>query len=762
MTSSITDRVYGVSSDVAVKAPCLAVTAGVPVPLVGLGAVGGYTPNVGDRILVKDQTDPTANGIYNASQGAWQRSGDFDGPYDCVQGTLVVVYFPNSQATILQLTTPNPIIGTTPLNFASFVNPNQTPYYPQTPIELQKSVTPINLAYGPGSVYRYGTKGGAGRVADAVIAGAVLTSASGGFAGAVAGQIAVVVDGGASRTGGRPAPLITTILSVQSINQITLSTPVIAPASVVMNGTLNATTLVTATSVNPITGGVGLTRNWAITGTNIPASTTVAYTSSSTLTLSQAATGSGTFVLTLTAPIEVCFGYDDSAAINAALSLPYPITDIKDNFLMAQPINQNGTGCNNVSMPSALILMPLGNNTQHCVTLSGLDRTNAVNYLVGIRYLPFKFEIGEIDCCNTGLDGIQLQQSNWSTVRTRLTNTFRNALGEFFLVNGHWQEGNTVDITCGRVGLHFHHKVNKAQVYQTLGGYRIMGRAPGLNSVYLGINATTQPDQCGTGIRLYASGAAVADGGISQNVWGGQAFCELDGQRSTALSFGSDIGNSAVVFVDASAAYVIEGAASAAVGNTYRSNTFSNMVIEDISQGSDTRGGFQYYAMANTTVQSTTVLASSAGPWGQFQTNGLFQNGPDNFVRSVQRLSFQGLQLIPNNGGSGGILPIIQGNSATGPAPAIINGQDYNTITVPVAGVYATCIAGDNNLFFFAQDASSGGGCLGIMTTDTTTITLIGNTLVGVTFRRLATTGLQATSTSGVRNLRVMAFASGA
>lgn len=117
MASTITDRLYGESSGVAVKAPCASVSNGAPLPLVGLGAVGAYTPLPGDRILVKDQADPTTNGIYNASTGVWQRSGDFNGQFDCVQGTLIVVNFPNAGGTMYQLTTANPVIGTTPLNF---------------------------------------------------------------------------------------------------------------------------------------------------------------------------------------------------------------------------------------------------------------------------------------------------------------------------------------------------------------------------------------------------------------------------------------------------------------------------------------------------------------------------------------------------------------------------------------------------------------------------------------------------------------------
>lgn len=156
MTSTITDRVYGESASVAVKAPCLSVSVGVPLPLVGLGAIGGYVPNPGDRILVKDQVDPTTNGIYNASAGTWARSGDFNGIYDAVQGTLIVVYFPNGQATMFQLTTANPIIGTTSLNFSSFINPTSLTYN-VTPAEITAGAVIINNIYPSLTVDRYAT-----------------------------------------------------------------------------------------------------------------------------------------------------------------------------------------------------------------------------------------------------------------------------------------------------------------------------------------------------------------------------------------------------------------------------------------------------------------------------------------------------------------------------------------------------------------------------------------------------------------------------
>lgn len=55
-----------------------AVATTANVTLSGLQTIDGYTLSSSDRVLVKDQTDKTTNGIYIASSGAWSRATDLD------------------------------------------------------------------------------------------------------------------------------------------------------------------------------------------------------------------------------------------------------------------------------------------------------------------------------------------------------------------------------------------------------------------------------------------------------------------------------------------------------------------------------------------------------------------------------------------------------------------------------------------------------------------------------------------------------------
>jgi hypothetical protein len=101
-----------------IKTACRLATT-VNIALSGLAAIDSVTPNAADRILVKNQSDATQNGIYAAAAGAWSRATDADTSAEVKSGLFTFV----SEGTVnanngFTLTTANPIVlGTTPLVF---------------------------------------------------------------------------------------------------------------------------------------------------------------------------------------------------------------------------------------------------------------------------------------------------------------------------------------------------------------------------------------------------------------------------------------------------------------------------------------------------------------------------------------------------------------------------------------------------------------------------------------------------------------------
>jgi hypothetical protein len=78
---------------VGVKEPCICATT-VNVTLSGLQVIDTITQTANMRTLVKNQTDPTENGIWLAQTGAWTRATDWDGiggVEDVQEGTAVPV-----------------------------------------------------------------------------------------------------------------------------------------------------------------------------------------------------------------------------------------------------------------------------------------------------------------------------------------------------------------------------------------------------------------------------------------------------------------------------------------------------------------------------------------------------------------------------------------------------------------------------------------------------------------------------------------------
>ncbi len=119
MVSTTTDRINGVNGGVAMKAPCRAATT-ANITLSGEQTIDGIALVANDRVLVKDQTTASENGIYLVSTSGWTRALDFDGNRDVVSGTLVFVLLGTvNAASFWRVSTTGSItIGTTSLAFA--------------------------------------------------------------------------------------------------------------------------------------------------------------------------------------------------------------------------------------------------------------------------------------------------------------------------------------------------------------------------------------------------------------------------------------------------------------------------------------------------------------------------------------------------------------------------------------------------------------------------------------------------------------------
>ncbi len=103
------------------QAARVATTANIT--LSGPQTIDGISAIAGDRVLVKDQTTASQNGIYVVAAGAWSRSLDFDSltPIDEVNGAMVAVQEGTSNAgKVFVQSGVVATIGTDPINFIFF------------------------------------------------------------------------------------------------------------------------------------------------------------------------------------------------------------------------------------------------------------------------------------------------------------------------------------------------------------------------------------------------------------------------------------------------------------------------------------------------------------------------------------------------------------------------------------------------------------------------------------------------------------------
>lgn len=85
-----TDRIDGLVTSQAIKAPVKAATT-ANITLSAAQTIDGISIVADDRVLVKDQTTGTEDGIYVAQSGTWTRAKDWDGARDATQATLISV-----------------------------------------------------------------------------------------------------------------------------------------------------------------------------------------------------------------------------------------------------------------------------------------------------------------------------------------------------------------------------------------------------------------------------------------------------------------------------------------------------------------------------------------------------------------------------------------------------------------------------------------------------------------------------------------------
>lgn len=96
----------------------LATTANIDVDTGGLLTIDGVVTEVGDRVLVKDQTDGSENGIRTASEGQWYRAADSRSARTMQLGTTVYVQEGSASAgKTFRFNTLDPVIGDDALSF---------------------------------------------------------------------------------------------------------------------------------------------------------------------------------------------------------------------------------------------------------------------------------------------------------------------------------------------------------------------------------------------------------------------------------------------------------------------------------------------------------------------------------------------------------------------------------------------------------------------------------------------------------------------
>lgn len=118
------------------------------ITLSGAQTIDGVSVIAGDRVLVKDQTTGSQNGIYVAAAGAWARATDADAGAEVKSGLAVIVDEGTANDnTAWVLATADPItVGTTALSFVQ-LSGSGTSYTAGTGLTLTGTTFSLNTGY---------------------------------------------------------------------------------------------------------------------------------------------------------------------------------------------------------------------------------------------------------------------------------------------------------------------------------------------------------------------------------------------------------------------------------------------------------------------------------------------------------------------------------------------------------------------------------------------------------------------------------------
>ncbi len=224
-----------------------ATTANVNLATGGLLTVDGVTVTAGDRVLVKAQTLPAANGIYIAAAGAWTRSPDMDSttPINEINAAAVFV----EQGTLfndtawVQINTVT-VLGTDPIAFVQFSAPGS--YTAGNGITLTGNqfslTTPVTVANGGTGLTTLPTNGqllignGTGYTLGTLTGGTAISIING------VGTITVNNTGIVSVVGTTNQITASTVTGTTTLS---IPTTFIAPGSIASTSTITAGTTLT-------------------------------------------------------------------------------------------------------------------------------------------------------------------------------------------------------------------------------------------------------------------------------------------------------------------------------------------------------------------------------------------------------------------------------------------------------------------------------------------------------------------------------------